>query len=127
MGPHGYEPKLISAPGLVRPLTCTDVKFNNIVLDYRKDAEDQVHIGRVNLADPESAAKLEEGHAITGIQVGNVMWRSPEAQAGIRIGKASDVFSFGIVVSIPTPFASLNSGPTLIERWYAVHQRRSWN
>ena len=29
------------------------------------------------------------------------MWRSPEAQAGTRIGKASDMFSFGMVVSAP--------------------------
>lgn len=63
------------------------------------DAEGQPRIEMVNLADPESAAKVEDGAHITGTQVGNVMWRSPEAQAGIGIGKASDVFSFGIVVS----------------------------
>jgi len=35
------------------------------------------------------------------------MWRSPEAQAGIGIGKASDVFSFGIVVSASPKFRRL--------------------
>lgn len=83
----------------MRPLTFTDVKSNNIVVEYRTDAGDQIHIERVNLADPESAGKVKDGEHITGTQVGNVMWRSPEAQAGIGIGKASDVFSFGIVVS----------------------------
>ncbi len=77
------------------------MKFDNILLDYRKEAGDQFHIERVNLADPEMAAKVKERQVITGIQAGNVMWRSPEAQAGIGIAKPSDVFSFGIVVSIP--------------------------
>ena len=72
---------------------------NNIVVEYLMDTKDQVNIESVNLADPESAAKVDDGENITGIKVGNVMWRSPEAHAGIRIGKASDVFSFGIVVS----------------------------
>ena len=85
----------------MRSLTFADIKFNNIVIDYTMDSEDQPQIERVNLADLESAAKLKPGHSIQGIQVGNVMWRSPEAHAGIRIGKASDVFSFGIVVSKP--------------------------
>jgi serine/threonine protein kinase len=81
------------------PLTFADVKFDNIVIEYKMDPENQIHIQKVNLANIESAAKLEDGQHITGIRVGNVMWRSPETQAGIRIGKPSDVFSFGIVVS----------------------------
>jgi len=31
--------------------------------------------------------------------MGNVMWRSPEGQTGKGIGKPSEVFSFGLVVS----------------------------
>ena len=75
------------------------MKFDNIVLEYKTDAEGQPQVGRVKLTDPESAAKVPERKYVTGFQAGNVMWRSPEAQAGIRIGKKSDVFSFGIVVS----------------------------
>jgi hypothetical protein len=36
--------------------------------------------------------------------MGNVMWRSPEGQTGKGIGKPSEVFSFGLLVSQP-PFS----------------------
>ena len=77
-----------------------DLKSNNIVLMYTTGPTDEVDITRVNVADWDNAAKVTEGQAITGTQVGNVMWRSPEAHAGMRIGKASDIFSFGIIVSL---------------------------
>lgn len=83
----------------MQSLIYTDVKSDNAVVEYRLQPNGELDISRVNLADPESAAKVKHGEHITGIQVGNVMWRSPEAQAGIGITKASDVFSFGIVVS----------------------------
>lgn len=83
----------------MRQLNFTDVKSDNVVVEYSMDTGDQARIERVNMADLESAGKVEDGEHITGTQVGNVMWRSPEAQAGIGIGKASDVFSFGIVAS----------------------------
>ena len=87
--------------GTMRSLIYTDIKSDNIVVEYRPQPNGELDISRVNLADPESAAKVKNGEHITGIQVGNIMWRSPEAQAGIGITKASDVFSFGIVVSAP--------------------------
>ena len=37
---------------------------------------------------------------IRGMQIGNWMWRSPEAHARGRVNKPSDMFSFGIVVSL---------------------------
>ncbi|KAL8696805.1 MAG: hypothetical protein Q9201_007469 [Fulgogasparrea decipioides] len=43
----------------------------------------------------EAAARLEEGEGIF-TQVGNTFWRSPEAQTGTRVGKASDIWSFGV-------------------------------
>lgn len=77
-----------------------DLKSNNILLMYTISSSDEVDITQVNVADWDNAAKVTEGQAITGTQVGNVMWRSPEAHAGIRIGKASDIFSFGIIVRL---------------------------
>lgn len=93
--------------GTVQSLIYTDVKSDNVVVEYRVQPNGEVDISRVNLADPGSAAKVKNGEHITGIQVGNVMWRSPEAQAGIGITKASDVFSFGIVVSAPIDLSIL--------------------
>ena len=61
---------------------------------------DEVDITQVSVADLENAVRVRENQDITGIQVGNVMWRSPEAHAGIGIGKASDIFSFGIIGSL---------------------------
>lgn len=42
---------------------------------------------------------MPPGSAILGRQLGNWMWRSPEAHAEGPMNTFSDVFSFGIVVS----------------------------
>jgi serine/threonine protein kinase len=54
-------------------------------------------INGVCLSDTEDAAKIKKEEGIF-VQVGNVLWRSPEAQTGTRVGKASDVWSFGTTV-----------------------------
>lgn len=77
-----------------------DLKSDNILLMYTVSSADEVEIERVNVADWDNAAKVTEGQAIFGAPVGNVMWRSPEAHVGIRIGKPSDIFSFGIIVRL---------------------------
>jgi serine/threonine protein kinase len=56
-------------------------------------------IEQVQLADIEDAAYVPPGSDIMGKQVGNLMWRSPEAHAQGRVNKPSDIFSFGVVVS----------------------------
>lgn len=65
-------------------------------------------IEKVEVADADNAVSAPPGGAISGTQVGNVFWRSPEAQMGIRIQKPTDIWSFGMLVSgSPT-----SSGPT---------------
>lgn len=54
---------------------------------------------KVQLADIEDSAHVSPGYDILGKQVGNWMWRSPEAHAQGRVNKPSDMFSFGVVVS----------------------------
>lgn len=56
-------------------------------------------IDQVQLADIEDAVHLPPGRHFVGRQAGNYMWRSPEAHAEGPIGKPSDMFSFGVVVS----------------------------
>jgi hypothetical protein len=56
-------------------------------------------IKQVQLADIEDAAYVPPGSDIVGKQVGNWMWRSPEAHAQGRVNKPSDIFSFGVIVS----------------------------
>ena len=45
---------------------------------------------------PGATELLQTPHA-----VGNAMWRSPEGQTGRGMIKASDIFSFGLVVGYP--------------------------
>lgn len=50
------------------------------------------------LSDLDCALKLT-GEKLLDHRIGNVMWRSSEGQIGKGIGKPSEVFSFGLVVS----------------------------
>jgi len=91
--------------GLVWLLTTTwyldtDVKPNNVLISYTSRSDSVREIDRVSLSDTEDAARVKSGEGIF-VQVGNVLWRSPEAQSGTRVGKASDVWSFGVTVSAP--------------------------
>ena len=58
-----------------------------------------ITVKQVQLADLEDAAHVPPGRAVVGAQVGNLMWRCPEAHAAGAVNKPSDIFSFGIVVS----------------------------
>jgi serine/threonine protein kinase len=75
-----------------------DIKPNNILID-RKDAA----IETVQLGDIEDAAIVPPGCAISGRQLGNWMWQSPESHAEGPMHTPSDIFSFGIVVSFASP------------------------
>ncbi|RDL35080.1 uncharacterized protein BP5553_07011 [Venustampulla echinocandica] len=77
-----------------------DVKPGNVMVDWNLDEQGQVQIERVALIDLDVSLKLKGNILlrIPGMQrLGNFMWRSPKAQTGQRIGKPSDVFSFGLV------------------------------
>ncbi|TVY37538.1 hypothetical protein LOCC1_G006221, partial [Lachnellula occidentalis] len=72
------------------------VKANNILVDY-ENADECIVVKSVQLADFEDAAYVLPGSAIMGSQVGNQLWRSPEAHAQGPVESSSDIFSFGIV------------------------------
>ncbi|KAK2768557.1 hypothetical protein FQN54_000413 [Arachnomyces sp. PD_36] len=69
-----------------------DIKANNILVDTKG-----TEIESVQLGDIEDAAIVPPGSAILGRQLGNWMWRSPEAHAEGPMNTFSDIFSFGIV------------------------------
>ncbi|KAI1819938.1 kinase-like domain-containing protein [Xylaria intraflava] len=73
-----------------------DVKANNIMIDYRETPEGIV-VDRVQLSDLEDSTHIPPGQAISGLQVGNQLWRSPEAHVQGAVGKPSDIFSLAIV------------------------------
>jgi len=80
----------------------TDIKANNIMLDW-DETDGNTIVQQVQIADIEDAAYVPDDCAIIGKQVGNWMWRSPEAHASGKVHKSSDVFSFGVVVGFMGP------------------------
>lgn len=80
----------------------TDIKANNIMVDW-DTADGNTTVRQVLIADIEDAAYVPDHSAIVGRQVGNWMWRSPEAHASGHVHKPSDIFSFGVVVSFVRP------------------------
>ena len=68
------------------------------MLDWSRDQNGQFRIKRVALGDLDCALKLV-GEKLLNHRIRNVMWRSPEGQTGKGVGKPSEVFSFGLVVS----------------------------
>jgi serine/threonine protein kinase len=76
----------------------TDIKANNIIVEWRQEQDKPMFVEQVQVADIEDAAYVPANCAIVGRQVGNWMWRSPEAHASGQVQKPSDMFSFGVVV-----------------------------
>ena len=77
----------------------TDVKPDNIFLNWYVDSSDEFHLGKVVLGDMDCALKLS-GEKLLNYKIGNVMWRSPEGQLGRGVGKPSEVFSFALLVCL---------------------------
>jgi len=75
------------------------VKPDNILVDWTCDKDGAKVVTDVALGDFDIAFKLEDGKLLqTPYAIGNAMWRSPEGQTGRGVTKASDMFSFGLVV-----------------------------
>jgi serine/threonine protein kinase len=66
-------------------------------------------VEQVQIGDLENAAYVPESCVIKGRQFGNWMWRIPEAHASAEVHTPSDMFSFGLVVSIALLFDSPQS------------------
>ncbi|KAI1081026.1 kinase-like protein [Whalleya microplaca] len=73
-----------------------DIKANNIMIDYH-DTSNGIVVDRVQLSDLEDSTHIPPGQALRGLQVGNQLWRSPEAHVQGAVGKPSDVFSLAVV------------------------------
>ncbi|KAM5485051.1 hypothetical protein MaudMau93_005590 [Microsporum audouinii] len=82
-----------------------NVKPDNVMINYTQDKQGQPLPERVVLGDLDCSLKMKGDKLLRlpeGIKLGNVMWRSPEAQTGQGIGKPSDVFSYGLVCLFTT-------------------------
>jgi serine/threonine protein kinase len=88
------------------------VKPDNILVNWTCDEQGNQVVTDVVLGDFDIAFKPEGGEPLqTSYAIGNVMWRSPEGQTARGVTKASDVFSFGLVVSESCSCLELNLNP----------------
>lgn len=78
--------------------THLDIKPDNILVNLV--GGDTKEIANAVLGDFDIAYRLGDGKALrTRHAIGNAMWRSPEGQTAVGVTKASDIYSFGLVVS----------------------------
>lgn len=76
------------------------MKPDNILVDWTCDEQGNQVVTNAVLGDFDISFKAEGGEPLrTHYPLGNVMWRSPEGQTARGVTKASDMFSFGLVVS----------------------------
>lgn len=78
------------------------MKPDNVLVNWTCDRDGNKVVSDAVLGDFDIAFQSEEGEKTrdTPYAVGNAMWRSPEGQTGRGISKLSDIFSFGLVVSL---------------------------
>lgn len=74
-----------------------DIKPDNIKVDYQHD-DQGIIITKTQLTDLENAAYIPNDRYLKGVLMGNEDWHSPEAASRSKLGKPSDMYSFGLVV-----------------------------
>lgn len=91
---------ICSSRPLIDYAVLLDLKPDNILVNWTCDKQGDQVVTDVVLGDFDIAFKSEGGEPLqTPYAIGNVMWGSPEGQTARGITKASDVFSFRLVVS----------------------------
>jgi hypothetical protein len=68
------------------------------MVNCKKDNKGQLNIRKVVLSDLDCSLELE-GEKLLHARIGNVIWRSPEAQIGKGLSKPSNIFSYRLLVS----------------------------
>jgi hypothetical protein len=69
------------------------------VVNYHQ-VDKEIVVDDVQISDFENAAYLPEPHIIKGMLAGNENWRSPEGHFRGTLSKPTDMYAFGLVVSI---------------------------
>ncbi len=86
------------------------MKPDNIFVNWTCDEEGNKTVTDATLGDFGIAYRQVGATPLrTGVAVGNFMWRSPEGQTGSGITKASDIFSYGLVVSAPCSISRVHA------------------
>lgn len=103
-----------------------DIKPDNVLVNCSDDTSALI-IDKIQLTDFENALPIfpgEENAVFKGAVLGNEIWRSPEGHIASKIGKPTDMFAFGIVVSIFERKIQSNGRNTLT-MFDAVHIRNA--
>ncbi|KAL8354447.1 hypothetical protein RB601_004035 [Gaeumannomyces tritici] len=75
----------------------TDIKPDNIMLDYIKHPDNSHEFRNVQITDLEDAFAIpDDAPGVTGRTYGSPYWRSPESWAKACQDVSSDIFSFGL-------------------------------
>lgn len=78
------------------------MKPDNILVDYSPD-DAANRFADVQLADFGSTSHIDSKYARRGAPIGAPIWRSPEALFKQPWNTATDIWSFGTLVSAPSP------------------------
>jgi serine/threonine protein kinase len=80
--------------------TLADIKPDNVLVNWHSDKVGSKTVSNAALGDFDLVFRLENAKPCnTPYAIGNAMWRSPEGQTGKGVTRASDIYSFGLVVS----------------------------
>ncbi|OJJ44254.1 hypothetical protein ASPZODRAFT_153735 [Penicilliopsis zonata CBS 506.65] len=86
--------KVIHEDGYVH----TDIKMDNVLVNYDPQNSTEQRFADVQLADLESTVHITSRFCEDRDEIGTPIWRSPEAQLGLKWGPATDIWSFGTMV-----------------------------
>ncbi|KKZ60399.1 hypothetical protein EMCG_00685 [[Emmonsia] crescens] len=78
----------------------TDIKMDNVLVNYALSSrsESEQRFTDVQLADLESTVNITSRFCKDHDEIGTPIWRSPEAQLGLKWGPPTDIWSFGTMV-----------------------------
>ncbi|KAK4042852.1 kinase-like domain-containing protein [Parachaetomium inaequale] len=80
-----------------RGIMHTDIKPNNILVDYNETLGEAPIVTQVRISDLEDSVLLREGRCMQGCLCGNELWRSPESWARAKQDHASHIYSFAVL------------------------------
>lgn len=87
-------------------LISIDVKLDNIFVNHNKHASNDVRFSDVQLGDLGGAYPADSEWAKKGTPVGAPMWSSPEVIMETPWNTATDIWSFGAIVSTLIPLVT---------------------